>query len=82
MSEERFTYTTDEEIGVPGFYRTNEDGSVDSSVRYKWVDDAPDDETDGSGHFEPHEHQYERAAKAKKTVDLSAQTKGSGKVSS
>lgn len=32
-----------------------EDGSTDFGPRVVWVDDAPDDRDDGSGHFEVHE---------------------------
>lgn len=60
MSEDRFCYTTDPEIGVPGYYKHREDGTIDNTVRYKWVDDLPDDPSSTSGHFEPHEHQYVR----------------------
>lgn len=35
-----------------GYYPLNEDGSVDTSVRLRFVDDFPDDPDDNRGHFE------------------------------
>lgn len=36
-----------------GFYRMKRDGkSYDDSLRLRWVDDAPDNSEDWSGHFE------------------------------
>lgn len=58
----RFTYTTDPEIGPPGFYRHDDDtGELDATVAYKWVDEAPEDPENGAGHFAPSEHQWRRA---------------------
>ncbi len=46
------TYTTDPHIGPPGYYALKDDGhTVDTSLRLTWVDEAPHDEEDGSGHF-------------------------------
>lgn len=56
----RFAWTTDLHIGPPGYYETREDGSIDPSVAYVWVDHHPEDLEDPEGHFEVSPHQYDR----------------------
>lgn len=47
------TWTTDPEIGRPGYYALEEDGRtlMDPHVLLTWVDQAPGDAEDGSGYF-------------------------------
>ena len=35
-----------------GYYPINPDGSLNSEVRLRWVDDAPHDPDNGAGHYE------------------------------
>ena len=47
-------YSTDPQIGRPGYYALNDDAMTirEPHVMLTWVDDAPGDDDDGSGHYE------------------------------
>jgi hypothetical protein len=48
------TYTTDPHIGRAGYYALTDDGTtiLEPHVMLTYVDEAPRDEEDGSGHYE------------------------------
>jgi len=47
-------YSTDPQIGRPGYYALEDDGKTirEPHVMLTWVDEAPGDDDDGSGHYE------------------------------
>jgi hypothetical protein len=97
------TYTTDPQIGgQPGYYALaepqtfdHEDGTttnlhpiLEPPLRLTWIDDAPHDEEDGSGHFvvaaddEPYySHMPSHIAMQRNLVQLEATVRGTSGVS-
>jgi hypothetical protein len=61
-----------------GNYPLAKDGTLDGSVRQRWVDDAPDDPNSNAGHFEVMRKDT-GYAHAGRIVPLKAHVKGSAK---
>jgi hypothetical protein len=82
-------WTTDPHIGRPGYYALSPEGAIlDPPVMLTWVDEAPGNDEDGSGHFvvsteEPYfSHLPESINPASpRVVNLEAHTHGTGGVS-
>jgi len=69
-----------------GYYPINPDGTLNSEVRLRWVDDAPHDSNDGRGHLEIMEpdgpYSHRAATVPGSMVQLEARVLGEGGVNS
>jgi hypothetical protein len=70
-------------VEKPGYYALGEDGKQLQKplLRLTWVDDAPGDEDDGSGHYEV-SAKTDPISRAGAPVPLEAESHGSAEVSS
>src|SRR5438105_3163460 len=82
------TYTTDPEIGRPGYYGLDKEGRAlhDPVVMLTYIDEAPGNDEDGSGYWvvaDPSQPYFSHAPhhEVSRFVNLEAQVKGTSSVS-
>jgi hypothetical protein len=83
----RVSYTTDYEIGPPGYYGHDAEGNIDPTTRLTWVDHNPNDPTDEEGHFQvaapgDPSHMPPQNVRADATVELQVEVEGNSDVAS